>query len=172
MHKPQATLRTGRHMPRSTRRGPGPPRARSAATPLKTTESRVTALGDAIREHPGYSPILLPETPNGIGTAAVTLAAGTGPFCRLRVRDHRTRGSSPRRCHDGVAACRACSAGTSRLGQRLADRLTAARFRRQCPALVKQAGLGPAISTAMRTKLAQLGAPPARRARGRPGETR
>jgi hypothetical protein len=66
-------------------------------------------------------------------------------------------GSSPRRCHDGVAACRACSAGTSRLGQRLADRLTAARFRRQCPALVKQAGLGPAISTAMRTKLAQLG---------------
>jgi hypothetical protein len=85
MHKPQATLRTGRHMPRSTRRGPGPPRARSAATPLKATESRVTALGDAIREHPGYSPILLPETPNGIGTAAVTLAAGTGPFCRLRV---------------------------------------------------------------------------------------
>jgi hypothetical protein len=85
MHKPQATLRTGRHMPRSTRRGPGPPRARSAVTLLKTTESRVTALGDAIREHPGYSPILLPETPNGIGTAVVTLAAGTGPFCRLRV---------------------------------------------------------------------------------------
>src|SRR5580692_6296380 len=85
MHKPQATLRTGRHMPRSTRRGPGPPRARSAATPLKTTKSRVTALGDAIREHPGYSPILLPETPNGIGTAVVTLEAGADPFCRLRV---------------------------------------------------------------------------------------
>ena len=95
MHKPQATLRTGRHMPRSTRRGPGPPRARSAATPLKTTESRVTALGDAIREHPGYSPILLPETPNGIGTAAVTLAAGTGPFCRLRVPEIPNNGQQP-----------------------------------------------------------------------------
>ena len=109
-------------MPRSTRRGPGPPRARSAATPLKTTESRVTALGDAIREHPGYSPILLPETPNGIGTAAVTLAAGTGPSADSESPRSPNKGQQPRRCHDGVAACRACSAGTSRLGQQgLAD---------------------------------------------------
>jgi DNA segregation ATPase FtsK/SpoIIIE, S-DNA-T family len=52
---------------------------------LKTTESSVAALGDAIREYPGYSPTLLRETPNGIGTAVVTLATGTDPFCRLRV---------------------------------------------------------------------------------------
>jgi S-DNA-T family DNA segregation ATPase FtsK/SpoIIIE len=52
---------------------------------LKTTESSVAALGDAIREYPGYSPTLLRETPQGIGTAVVTLATGTDPFCRLRV---------------------------------------------------------------------------------------
>jgi S-DNA-T family DNA segregation ATPase FtsK/SpoIIIE len=52
---------------------------------LKTTESSVAALGDAIREYPGYSPTLLRETPNGIGTAVATLATGTDPFCRLRV---------------------------------------------------------------------------------------
>jgi len=51
---------------------------------LKTTESSVAALGDAIREYPGYSPTLLRETPNGIGTAVATLATGTDPFCRLR----------------------------------------------------------------------------------------
>jgi DNA segregation ATPase FtsK/SpoIIIE, S-DNA-T family len=52
---------------------------------LKTTESSVAALGDAIREYPGYSPTLLRETPSGIGTAVVTLATGTDPFTRLRV---------------------------------------------------------------------------------------
>jgi S-DNA-T family DNA segregation ATPase FtsK/SpoIIIE len=52
---------------------------------LKTTESSVAALGDAIREYPGYSPTLLRETPGGIGTAVVTLPSGTDPFCRLRV---------------------------------------------------------------------------------------
>jgi len=52
---------------------------------LKTTESSVAALGDAIREYPGYSPTLLRETPNGIGTAVVTLTTGTDPFTRLRV---------------------------------------------------------------------------------------
>lgn len=52
---------------------------------LKTTESSVAALGDAIREYPGYSPTLLRETPSGIGTAVATLATGTDPFTRLRV---------------------------------------------------------------------------------------
>jgi S-DNA-T family DNA segregation ATPase FtsK/SpoIIIE len=52
---------------------------------LKTTESSVAALGDAIREFPGYSPTLLRETPAGVGTAVVTLTTGTDPFCRLRV---------------------------------------------------------------------------------------
>jgi S-DNA-T family DNA segregation ATPase FtsK/SpoIIIE len=52
---------------------------------LKTTESSVAALGDAIREYPTYSPTLLRETPNGIGTAVATLTSGTDPFCRLRV---------------------------------------------------------------------------------------
>jgi DNA segregation ATPase FtsK/SpoIIIE, S-DNA-T family len=52
---------------------------------LKTTENSVAALGDAIREYPGYSPTLLRETPNGIGTAVATLATGTDPFTRLRV---------------------------------------------------------------------------------------
>jgi DNA segregation ATPase FtsK/SpoIIIE, S-DNA-T family len=52
---------------------------------LKTTESSVAALGDAIREYPGYSPTLLRETPSGIGTAVATLTTGTDPFCRLRV---------------------------------------------------------------------------------------
>jgi len=52
---------------------------------LKTTESSVAALGDAIREYPGHSPTLLRETPNGIGTAVVTLTTGTDPFTRLRV---------------------------------------------------------------------------------------
>jgi len=52
---------------------------------LKTTESCVAALGDAIREYPSYSPTLFRETPNGIGTAVVTLTTGTDPFCRLRV---------------------------------------------------------------------------------------
>jgi S-DNA-T family DNA segregation ATPase FtsK/SpoIIIE len=52
---------------------------------LKTTESSVAALGDAIREYPGYSPTLLRETPNGIGAAAATLATGADPFTRLRV---------------------------------------------------------------------------------------
>jgi S-DNA-T family DNA segregation ATPase FtsK/SpoIIIE len=52
---------------------------------LKTTESSVAALGDAIREYPGYSPTLLRETPSGIGTAVVTLTTGTDPFTRLRV---------------------------------------------------------------------------------------
>jgi S-DNA-T family DNA segregation ATPase FtsK/SpoIIIE len=52
---------------------------------LKTTESSVAALGDAIREYPGYSPTLLRETPNGIGTAVATLSTGTDPFTRLRV---------------------------------------------------------------------------------------
>jgi len=52
---------------------------------LKTTESSVAALGDAIREYPGYSPTLLRETPNAIGTAVATLTTGTDPFCRLRV---------------------------------------------------------------------------------------
>lgn len=52
---------------------------------LKTTESSVAALGDAIREYPGYSPTLLREMPNGIGTAVVTLTTGTDPFTRLRV---------------------------------------------------------------------------------------
>jgi len=50
---------------------------------LKTSESSVAALGDAIREYPGYSPTLLRETPNGIGTAVATLS--TDPFTRLRV---------------------------------------------------------------------------------------
>ena len=52
---------------------------------LKTTESSVAALGDAIREYPGYSPTLLRDTPNGIGTAVATLTTGTDPFTRLRV---------------------------------------------------------------------------------------
>jgi S-DNA-T family DNA segregation ATPase FtsK/SpoIIIE len=52
---------------------------------LKTTESSVAALGDAIREYPGYSPTLLRETPAGIGTAVATLTTGTDPFTRLRV---------------------------------------------------------------------------------------
>jgi hypothetical protein len=52
---------------------------------LKTTDSSVAALGDAIREYPGYSPTLLRETPSGIGTAVATLTTGTDPFCRLRV---------------------------------------------------------------------------------------
>jgi DNA segregation ATPase FtsK/SpoIIIE, S-DNA-T family len=52
---------------------------------LKTTESSVAALGDAIREYPGYSPTLLRETPNGIGTAVATLTTGSDPFTRLRV---------------------------------------------------------------------------------------
>src|SRR5215813_14445833 len=52
---------------------------------LKTTESSVAALGDAIREYPSYSPTLLRETPHGIGTAVATLTTGTDPFCRLRV---------------------------------------------------------------------------------------
>jgi len=52
---------------------------------LKTTESSVAALGDAIREYPGYSPTLLRATPDGIGTAVVTLTTGTDPFTRLRV---------------------------------------------------------------------------------------
>ena len=52
---------------------------------LKTTESSVAALGDAIREYPGYSPTLLRETPNGIGTAVTILTTGTDPFTRLRV---------------------------------------------------------------------------------------
>jgi DNA segregation ATPase FtsK/SpoIIIE, S-DNA-T family len=52
---------------------------------LKTTESSVAALGDAIREYSGYSPTLLRETPNGIGTAVATLTTGTDPFTRLRV---------------------------------------------------------------------------------------
>jgi DNA segregation ATPase FtsK/SpoIIIE, S-DNA-T family len=52
---------------------------------LKTTESSVAALGDAIREYPGYNPTLLRETPTGIGTAVVSLTTGTDPFCRLRV---------------------------------------------------------------------------------------
>jgi S-DNA-T family DNA segregation ATPase FtsK/SpoIIIE len=52
---------------------------------LKTTESNVAALGNAIREYPGYSPTLLRETPSGIGTAVATLTTGTDPFCRLRV---------------------------------------------------------------------------------------
>jgi DNA segregation ATPase FtsK/SpoIIIE, S-DNA-T family len=52
---------------------------------LKTTESSVAALGDAIREYPTYSPTMLRETPNGIGTAVVTLTTGTDPFTRLRV---------------------------------------------------------------------------------------
>ncbi len=52
---------------------------------LKTTESSVAALGDAIREYPSYSPTLLRETPNGIGTAVASLTTGTDPFCRLRV---------------------------------------------------------------------------------------
>jgi hypothetical protein len=52
---------------------------------LKTTESSVAALGDAIREYPGYSPTLLRETPDGIGTAVATLTTGTDPFTRLRV---------------------------------------------------------------------------------------
>jgi DNA segregation ATPase FtsK/SpoIIIE, S-DNA-T family len=52
---------------------------------LKTTESSVAALGDAIREYAGYSPTLLRETPAGIGTAVVTLPTGTDPFTRLRV---------------------------------------------------------------------------------------
>ncbi len=52
---------------------------------LKTTVRSVAALGDAIREYPGYSPTLLRETPNGIGTAVATLTTGTDPFCRLRV---------------------------------------------------------------------------------------
>jgi DNA segregation ATPase FtsK/SpoIIIE, S-DNA-T family len=52
---------------------------------LKTTESSVAALGDAIREYPGYSPTLLRETPNGIGAAVATLTTGTDPFTRLRV---------------------------------------------------------------------------------------
>jgi S-DNA-T family DNA segregation ATPase FtsK/SpoIIIE len=52
---------------------------------LKTIESSVAALGDAIREYPGYSPTLLRETPNGIGTAVATLSTGTDPFTRLRV---------------------------------------------------------------------------------------
>ena len=52
---------------------------------LKTTESSVAALGDGIREYPGYSPTTLRETPDGIGTAVVTLTTGTDPFTRLRV---------------------------------------------------------------------------------------
>jgi hypothetical protein len=111
MHKPQATLRTGRHMPRSTRRGPGPPRARSAATPLKTTESRVTALGDAIREHPAHSPAR--DTQRHWHRRRHARSRHRPLLPTPSPRDHRTMGSSPHRCHDGVAACRASSTGGS-----------------------------------------------------------
>jgi S-DNA-T family DNA segregation ATPase FtsK/SpoIIIE len=63
---------------------------------LKTTESSVAALGDAIREYPGYSPTLLRETPNGIGTAVATLTTGTDPFCRLRVPEITERWAAER----------------------------------------------------------------------------
>jgi DNA segregation ATPase FtsK/SpoIIIE, S-DNA-T family len=63
---------------------------------LKTTESCVAALGDAIREYPGYSPTLLRETPNGIGTAIATLTTGTDPFCRLRVPEITERWAAER----------------------------------------------------------------------------
>lgn len=70
---------------------------------LKTTESSVAALGDAIREYPGYSPTLLRETPHGIGTAIATLATGTDPFCRLRVPEITEQWSAAR------AAATACN---------------------------------------------------------------
>jgi DNA segregation ATPase FtsK/SpoIIIE, S-DNA-T family len=69
---------------------------------LKTTESSVAALGDAIREYPGYSPTLLRETPNGIGTAVATLTTGTDPFTRLRVPEITEQWSAER------AAATAC----------------------------------------------------------------
>jgi S-DNA-T family DNA segregation ATPase FtsK/SpoIIIE len=72
---------TGDSIPTSLRDNSG----LAVAFALKTTESSVAALGDAIREYPGYSPTLLRETPNGIGTAVVTLTTGTDPFTRLRV---------------------------------------------------------------------------------------
>ncbi len=68
---------------------------------LKTTESSVAALGDAIREYPGYSPTLLRETPTGIGAAVATLATGTDPFTRLRV---------PEITEQWAAACAAATA--------------------------------------------------------------
>jgi DNA segregation ATPase FtsK/SpoIIIE, S-DNA-T family len=68
---------------------------------LKTTESSVAALGDAIREYPGYSPTLLRETPSGIGTAVATLTTGTDPFTRLRV---------PEITEDFALACATASA--------------------------------------------------------------
>ena len=72
--------RSAINLPRADPRVSSPPLRHSL-----TTESSVAALGDAIREYPGYSPTLLRETPNGIGTALATLTAGTDPFCRLRV---------------------------------------------------------------------------------------
>src|ERR1022692_1283234 len=72
---------TGDSIPTSLRDNSG----LAVAFALKTTESSVAALGDAIREYPGYSPTLLRETPNGIGPAVVTLTTGTDPFTRLRV---------------------------------------------------------------------------------------
>jgi len=69
---------------------------------LKTTESSVAALGDAIREYPGYSPTLLREMPSGIGTAVATLTTGTDPFCRLRVPEITERWAASR------AAATAC----------------------------------------------------------------
>ena len=67
---------------------------------LKTTESSVAALGDAIREYPGYSPTLLRETPTGIGTAVATLTTGTDPFTRLRVPEITEQwAAATRRCH-------------------------------------------------------------------------
>jgi hypothetical protein len=52
---------------------------------IATSGGALTVATDRIREYPGYSPTLLRETPHGIGTAVVTLATGTDPFCRLRV---------------------------------------------------------------------------------------
>ncbi len=56
----------------------------------------MAALGDAIREYPGYSPTLLRETPHGIGTAVATLTTGTDPFCRLRVPEITERWAAER----------------------------------------------------------------------------
>ncbi|MFY9891084.1 MAG: hypothetical protein WAK71_22410 [Streptosporangiaceae bacterium] len=72
---------------------------------LKTTESSVAALGDAIREYPGYSPTLLRETPNGIGTAVATLTTGTDPFCRLRVPEITEQWAAERAA---ATACHRC----------------------------------------------------------------
>ena len=78
---------------------------------LKTTECSVAALGDAIREYPGYSPTLLRETPNGIGTAVTTLTTGTDPFTRLRVPEITEQWAARARHRDRAPPARSENAG-------------------------------------------------------------